>query len=302
MRSALLPVALVAALSTIHCSPAEAEGIPACSPGAPIAERCVAPRPAPHLEVVDDDLANLPVFTQGGRRFVLGDSGERYRIRLVNPTGERVEAVVSVDGLDAVDGRPASLSKRGYIVPAYGDVVVDGWRTSLDTVASFRFSSVHDSYAGRTGHPRNVGVIGVAFFREQVIAPPTTVWQPPPAPPQSAAPSRGRAEVDNESARSKPSAGAPAAHATGAAAAPAEDRPGLGTQFGETQDSHVEETTFARASSRPARVEELRYDDREGLLSRGIALSPPPDPRRDENALRDSAQAFPETRFAQPPR
>jgi hypothetical protein len=293
-------MALVAALSTIHCSPAEAEGLPACSPGGPIAERCVAPRPAPHLDVVDEDLSSLPVFTQGGRRFVLGDAGERYRIHLVNPTGERVEAVVSVDGLDAVDGRPASLSKRGYIVPAYGDVVVDGWRTSLDTVASFRFSSVRDSYAGRTGHARNVGVIGVAFFRERVVAPPTTVWQSPPRPLPQAAPSRG--EVDDESPRSKASASAPAPRAAGAAPAPAEDRSGLGTQFGETQESHVEETTFVRAGARPTRVEELRYDDREGLLSRGIALSPPPDPRRDENALRDSAQAFPETRFAQPPR
>jgi hypothetical protein len=292
-------MALVAALGTIHCSPAEAEGLPPCSPDVATSERCVAPRPAPHLEVVDEDQSNLPVFIQGGRRFVRGDSGERYLLRLVNPTGERVEAVVSVDGLDAVDGRPASLSKRGYIVPAYGDVVVDGWRTSLDTVASFRFSSVHDSYAGRTGHPRNVGVIGVAFFRERASSPPTTVWRTSPQTRPSAAPSRG--EADEESSPSPPSASPPAPHAAGAAAAPKE-RSGLGTEFGETQDSHVEETTFVRASARPTRVEEIRYDDREGLLSRGIVLTPPPDPRRDENALRDSAQSFPETRFAQPPR
>jgi hypothetical protein len=48
-------------------------------------------------------------------------------------------------------------------------------------------------------------------------------------------------------------------------------------------------------------TQEIRYDDRQGLLSRGIALAPPPDPRENENRLRDTAQAFPETRFAQPP-
>jgi hypothetical protein len=249
---------------------------------------------------VDDGLASLPVFAQGGRRFVLGESGDRYRIHLVNPTGERMEAVVSVDGIDAVDGRSASLSKRGYLVPAYGDVIVDGWRTSLDTVAAFRFSSVRDSYAGRTGHPRNIGVIGVAFFRERATPPPPpTAWQPPSAPLPEGAPS----PVDEDSSRSRASGGAAEPHAANKSAAPAaEARPGLGTQFGETQQSRVEETTFVRADSRPTRVEELRYDDRAGLLSRGIALTPPPDPRRDENALRDTAQAFPETRFAQPPR
>jgi hypothetical protein len=307
MRTALVfPIALAAALSAIHCSPAQADALPPCAAGVPFAaQRCAVPSPTPHLEVVDDGLSTLPTFTQSGRRYVLGESGERYRVRIVNPTGARVEAVVSVDGLDAVDGRPANLSKRGYIIPAYGDVVVDGWRTSLDTVAAFRFSSVHDSYAGRTGHARNVGVIGVAFFRERPQPRPVTVWHPPPpaAPLPQAAPSRSR---DAEGAADNAAGGSGgAAHKSEAAApsaAASEARPGLGTQFGETQESHVEETTFVRAESRPMTVEELRYDDRDGLVSRGIDLAPPPDPRWNENALRDSAEAFPQPRFAQPPR
>jgi hypothetical protein len=49
-------------------------------------------------------------------------------------------------------------------------------------------------------------------------------------------------------------------------------------------------------------ISELRYDDRDGLLSRGIQLDPPArDPRDAENELRDTAQAFPGSRFAQPP-
>ena len=45
-------------------------------------------------------------------------------------------------------------------------MVIDGWRTSEDSVAAFRFSSIEDSYAERMGDGRNVGVIGAAFFRE----------------------------------------------------------------------------------------------------------------------------------------
>jgi hypothetical protein len=57
---------------------------------------------------------------------------------------------------------------------------------------------------------------------------------------------------------------------------------------------------FTRASTVPTTVSELRYDDREGLLARGIPLPP----QRDWVSLqqRDGAQAFPDGRFAQAPR
>jgi hypothetical protein len=230
--------------------------------------------------------------------------GQRYQVHIVNPTSERIEAVVSVDGLDAIDGKPANPSKRGYLVPAYGDVTIDGFRTSLDAVAAFRFSSVRDSYGARTGHARNVGVVGVAFFAERLQPPPPPVAvAPEPLPSPSPYPVPAATNADSEARRAAPPA-APKVSSEGAAsgaAAPA-TRPGLGTQFGEQRESHVVETAFNRASSRPMLVSELRYDDREGLVSRGIQLPQPwRDPRAAENDLRDTAQAFPQSRFAQPP-
>jgi hypothetical protein len=261
----------------------------------------------PRVEAVDESGSPLPTYYQGGRAFVEGDIGSRYLLRIVNPTPRRVEAVVSVDGLDAIDGRPASTGKRGYLVPAYGELTVDGWRTSLSAVAAFRFSSVRGSYAGRTGHDRNVGVIGVAFFRER---PPRPMPRPQPyaskaAPPSAqdapAPPSAGR----SSSAESAPRSSAPAAAGAGGGAAPAPraaqeyERPGLGTEFGEAHESEVSEVAFVRAESTPWTVSQLWYDDRDGLLARGIALYPLDD-REAETRLRDTAQPFAE-RFAQPP-
>src|SRR5439155_19145072 len=108
--------------------------------------------------------------TQGGGTYVLGQLGQRYTLRVVNHSGRRIEAVLSVDGRDVVDGRPADLrSKRGYLVPAWGEIDIDGWRLSNAQAAAFRFSTVADSYAGRTGSAREVGVIGAAIFPERVI-------------------------------------------------------------------------------------------------------------------------------------
>ncbi len=84
----------------------------------------------------------------------------------MNHSSERFEVLASVDGLDVIDGRVGSYSKRGYLIDAYGTLDIDGFRRSSDAVAAFRFGSVRDSYAARAGSDRNVGVIGIAIFRE----------------------------------------------------------------------------------------------------------------------------------------
>jgi len=119
------------------------------------------------VAVVDDDGRSLPGFTAGGRTLVVGDDGERYRIVVRNATDARFEVVASVDGLDVIDGRPADPARRGYLVDPHGVLSIDGFRTSDDAVAAFRFGRVADSYAAQTGSDRNVGVIGLAIFAER---------------------------------------------------------------------------------------------------------------------------------------
>lgn len=122
------------------------------------------------MALLDEHGRMLPGGDTGEERFAVGRAGVRYRIGIENGSDERFEVVASVDGLDVIDGGEATLSHRGYVVDAFSSVVVDGWRTSDDAVAAFRFSSVDDSYAGRTGKPRNVGIIGAAFFPEDIPA------------------------------------------------------------------------------------------------------------------------------------
>jgi len=140
------------------------------------------------VQVIRESGEALPTYAQKDRFYVQGNAGERYVIRVSNPTPNRVEAVVSVDGLDVIDGEAGDLRKRGYVVPPYGDVRIEGFRTSHEGVATFRFSSVNDSYAGQKGKARNVGVIAVAIFEEQHEAPvqivaPDPAGPPPPPPP-----------------------------------------------------------------------------------------------------------------------
>ena len=259
------------------------------------------------VEVESADAVTLPTFFDAGRAYVLGTLGQRYRLRISNPTSARVEAVVSIDGLDAIDGEPADfISKHGYVIAPHDDLVVEGFRTSLEQVATFRFSSVPDSYASRKGKDRNVGVIGVAFFRER---PPIAYASPPGldrswapgALPRGGAPSPApRATVEDRAEGAAPSAGRSATESVAPPGKSAARRSGLGTEFGEARPSHVDYTRFQRASaSEPSALFELRYNDRQGLLALGIDVDHTRE--RDDLSLRESADPFPARTFAAPP-
>jgi hypothetical protein len=119
------------------------------------------------IAVTDSAGSPLTGYAAGGRTYVVGEAGARYDLRISNQTAGRFEVVASVDGLDVIDGKPASPGKRGYVLSPFSTLTIDGFRTSEESVAAFRFAAVRDSYAARTGDDRNVGVIGFAFFAER---------------------------------------------------------------------------------------------------------------------------------------
>jgi hypothetical protein len=299
------------------------------STGASPAHAVTAQQGPYELELLVDG-APAHAYLHQGETWVLGRLGERYTLRVHNRSDRRIEAVVSVDGRDVVDGKPAEFRrKRGYLVEAWGTVDIDGWRVSQREAAAFRFSRVADSYAARTGSARNVGVIGVAVFPER--------WSPPPPPPRPLAgpadhwnreapttspspwnreapttsPSPWNREAPATSAERADAAPAPAAPASSAGQASSDDvsrraaksaapRPGLGTEFGEAVASQVTEVPFERADrTSPSAVLGVRYDDRDGLLALGIPVD---GPSWSDADLRRTASPFPsDGRFARPP-
>jgi hypothetical protein len=165
-RSSSNPFSLV----TVHYN--DSAGVVAMLHGAsPVAFRTDAATPVSNgavtVRLVDASGNPLPTFTSPSGSLVQGDVGQRYQIELVNQTSSRFEAVVSVDGLDVIDGRAASPEKRGYLLMPFATLDIDGFRQNMDEVAAFRFGSVRGSYAAQKGSDRNVGVIGVALFAER---------------------------------------------------------------------------------------------------------------------------------------
>ena len=240
--------------------------------------------------VIDRDTGStLPTYQHNGKLYIAGVPGHRYAVRIVNRTGARVLTVLSVDGVNAVSGETANPQQSGYVLDAYQSTEVDGWRKSLAEIAQFNFTALDNSYAARTGRPDNVGVIGVAVFREkppvwrerdEKIAAREAAAQPPMAT-ADAAEAQAPATAAGSVAKATKSQNEPARQARandGLAAARPTPKPeeSLGTGHGARESSNASYTNFERESSHPNEVVSVWYDSYRNLAARGVIPAPRP--------------------------
>jgi hypothetical protein len=265
----------------------------------------------------------LTPYVYRGEYWVAGSPGATYAIEIRNRLGERILAVTSVDGVNVISGATAGWNQTGYVFDPGEGYQVTGWRKSDAQVAAFTFTASPNSYAERTGRPANIGVIGVAVFRERQ---PQQVYVP-----QVSTPSADRREVEREAAAPMaglPEAGAPGAGTPGAGVPPsnskatdqsaraqrsdslASEAPApplqvvpvpapaqkLGTGHGKREVSYVNHTEFSRMQPQPNEVIRIRYDSLENLFAMGIVARPHPVP-----PITDPFPASPEQQYVPDP-
>src|SRR5690349_15445262 len=195
---------------------------------------------------------DLPVHWHEGRAYVVGKPGNEYEIRVANRAGEDLLAVMSVDGVNVLNGETATPNGGGYVFSSWEQNTIRGWRKSMSDIAAFYFTSLGDSYAARTGRPDNVGVIGVALFQRKRVEPP-----PAPAFPESSYDSRERREESTQ--KKLAGSAAPAGAADNSTRVQAEPVPParaseapLGTGHGRREHAPTRFVGFERRTSEPA--------------------------------------------------
>ncbi len=199
-------------------------------------------------------------YSTDGKFYIPGRRCAPYTLRLTNRTGGRVKAVVSVDGLSVMDGKPAGRDGPGYIIGPWGAIDVPGWRLSDDDVARFEFGEPEKSYATSKGGEANIGVIAAAFFSEKEVIR-TTSLSPlgdadAGAIPKSPKP-RGPGVWLNES---KPQGPSVLRSMSGS----------LGTGFG-SRTEHVVRRVEFDCSGEPPTVLTIHYED--AAILRGLGFS-----------------------------
>ena len=225
--------------------------------------------------------AALPLHTKDARSYIVGTPGHEYAVRIRNSTPARVLVVTSVDGVNVISGDTATPSQSGYVLEPWGSVEIIGWRKSLERTAAFFFTEHQNSYAARTERPNNVGVIGVAVFREKVKPLARDDLQLRRERPAEA--ERQASEVerphDGPGAPAPATASAQRDAATAAARPPMQERAAkllgkLGTGHGRSEASRVQVVSFERATNTPAETVAIQYDRRENLAAMGVLPGP----------------------------
>jgi hypothetical protein len=232
-----------------------------------------------------------------GKLYVAGTPGERYAIELKSRRGDRVLTVLSVDGVNVLTGQTAATLQSGYVIDGWQSYAINGWRKSMDDVAQFVFTALPDSYAARTGRPGNVGVIGLAVYRERAAPSQPMSLAPSPWLGESRAPAGDEAaasglakKAENEGSRDRPAAADAIGENRGEqrgeqrAERRAERQESLadieskamrlGTGHGQREHSPTRYTEFVRQSDTPDEIVTIYYDSRANLIARGIIRSP----------------------------
>jgi hypothetical protein len=249
-------------------------------------------------------------FQHEGRLFLEGRKGTDFTLRLKNLTRKRILAVVSIDGLSITTGEEASTKEGGYVLGPRETLNVPGWSLNNDEVARFFFHKAAESYAAKTGKPRNVGVIGAAIFKEkpthhsllrgvtldmggysdpngtggtakgpvfQTFYCNTSGGVPGPettfTSSSHAAPGEVNCNAVMDSCTVEPSEVERGVQASNQVKGQIETASEIGTGFGRRQGFRVQEVSFERENQNPDEVMEITYDTRKGLEKRGVDLN-----------------------------
>jgi hypothetical protein len=201
-------------------------------------------------------------YEHKGKTWIEGRLNSNYVIEITNHSSQRVLSVVSVDGVSVVDGQPASFLSRGYVLQPAQTVMIPGWLVNNQTAAQFTFSKMSESYSSLGGQDGNQGVIGVAWFEEQL--PPMTLAQVTQTVANLPMNHMGNSILNTSTAS--------VAH-------------DMGTGFGQREHFATQTIPFLKASNQPVHVSLIYYDSASNLVKRGIKL-------RERNTRTDP-QAFP---------
>lgn len=224
----------------------------------------------------------IPIYNDAqGRKWIEAREGTKFEVKVENDNYTRFLAVISVDGLNVINAKHEDPKKApGYIVDSKSSISIPGWLVDENKTREFVFTEKGTAYANKIGaDASNIGVIGCAVFREKISWLPYTTttynWYYPNYKWGDTTITgdlvyRDTAFTDSISSETYSVFNSPTSSEIKTTS--------LGVGSGEKVNYQTTTSTFERMEN-PETVLEIFYDDRQGLLDRGIILEEKPLPR-----------------------
>lgn len=223
------------------------------------------------VSIVTNKHNNFTEYKHNNNTYIESREGSEYGIKVTNFNSYRVEALITVDGLDIIKGKPTSFDTRGYVLKAYESVIFEGYRVSDTNIRRFVFGRKgKDTYVNKVQEDSsNIGVIGVAVFKE--FRDLTDHWD-------------NILVLGNSSNSSKPELFKSGVSTTSGSTSDFRTR-GLnfnasynstqsdhGTNMGSSKKSHISNTFFTRDETYPVTTFAFQYRSKKILKSMGIVI------------------------------
>jgi hypothetical protein len=113
----------------------------------------------------------IPVYHnfRDGTNWIEAREGNKFEIRVKNNSHNRILSIISVDGLNVINGKHEDPDKSpGYVLPPHDSIKIPGWKIDKEKVREFYFTNKESSYSKKLGaNEENIGVIAVAIFKEK---------------------------------------------------------------------------------------------------------------------------------------
>ena len=110
-------------------------------------------------------------YTHQNNIYIEARAGTEYTIKVKNDAYQRKLAVITVDGLNVITGKPqVDGIGQGYIVGSRDAITIRGFRQDMETVGAFKFCKKSGAYCNEQGLKGNNGVIGVRIYDEDMAS------------------------------------------------------------------------------------------------------------------------------------
>lgn len=176
--------------------------------------------------------------------WIVGELNKEYKIQLINNCDQNIMAILSVDGLNTLNGQRANFNSPGYLLGPKEKIIINGWQKSKNKIASFYFTYPENSYANKSNNNFNLGIIGVAFFNE-----------------------KNNRKFKEKSLESVPSNKINNLRKS--------DEQAVGTGWGREQNNPIDFVNFNKEEN-PFYIKNVRYDSYKNLVSMGIIKNDEP--------------------------
>lgn len=114
----------------------------------------------------------LKKYNIDGIDFIGAENGEQFEIQFKNNTANRIQVIISLDGLNIIDGNLASLdiNSKMWVVSGYGTLNLKAWPETKNGGASFIFTTQDNSVlANIQENEQGKGLIGAAVYKESQL-------------------------------------------------------------------------------------------------------------------------------------